>query len=249
MLTGKKAFGGQSAAALLSAVIRDDPKPVSELRRDIPLEVRQIVKRCLNKDPEARYSSAAELAQELRTCWELLFPESGVALTPARIAREARRPLVLVPLLLVLAALGAAVLWQVKHYREVRWARMVAVPQISRLFDEGKLSDAYALAEKAEKSISDDPMLAKLWPLISYQVSIETTPPGANVYRTAYGDASAPWQLVGRTPLKSVRQPRGTYIWKFEKQGFGTVLRTTIALFNRFSAAPNEAMEDRKSVV
>jgi formylglycine-generating enzyme required for sulfatase activity/dienelactone hydrolase len=243
MLTGKKAFEGQSTAALLSAVIRDDPKPVSELKRDIPPEVRRIVMRCLKKDPEARYASAAELAQELRSWYELLFPESGAALTPARIAREARRPLVLVPLVLAVIILVAGAVWLVKHYREVRWARTVAVPQISRLYDEGKLSDAYALAEKAEKSISDDPSLAKLWPVISYQVSLGTTPPGANVYRRAYGEASTPWELVGRTPLKSVRQPRGTYIWKFEKQGFGTVLRTTIALFNRFAPAPNEAME------
>jgi len=242
MLTGKKAFEGNSTAALLSAVIRDDPKPVSELRRDIPPEVRRIVVRCLKKDPEARYLSATELAQELRTCRGLLFPESGATLTPALLAREARRPLVLIPLLLVLVALGAGVTWQVKRYREVRWARTVALPQISRLFDEGKLSDAYALAEKAEKSIADDPALAKLWPVISYQVSIETTPPGASVYRRAYGEANAAWELVGQTPLKNVRQPRGTYVWKFEKQGFGTVLRTTIALFKRFAPAPGEAM-------
>jgi len=49
MLTGKKAFESQSTAGLLSAVIRDDPKPVSELRRDIPPEVRRILKRCLKK--------------------------------------------------------------------------------------------------------------------------------------------------------------------------------------------------------
>jgi len=245
MLTGKKAFEGKSTAALLSAVIRDDPKPVGELRRDIPPEVRRVIVRCLKKDPEARYPSATELAQELRTCREFLFPESGAALTPALLAREARRPLVLIPLLLVLVALGAAVTWQAKRYREVRWARTVALPQISRLFDEGKLSDAYALAEKAEKSIADDAVLAKLWPVISYQVSIETTPPGAKVYRRTYGEANVAWELVGQTPLKNVRQPRGTYVWKFEKQGFGTVLRTTIALFKRFGPAPGEAMEGK----
>jgi len=58
MLTGKKAFESPSTAGLLSAVIRDDPKPVSELRRDVPLEINRIVKHCLKKDPEARYASA-----------------------------------------------------------------------------------------------------------------------------------------------------------------------------------------------
>ena len=69
-----------------------------------------------------------------------------------------------------------------KHSRDVRWAREVAVPQISQLADQGKFGAAYALATKAEKLIPGDPALAKLWPVISYQTSLETTPPGADVY-------------------------------------------------------------------
>jgi len=46
MLTGRRAFEGQSRAALLSAVMKDDPKPLQELKRDIPPEVRRIVTRC-----------------------------------------------------------------------------------------------------------------------------------------------------------------------------------------------------------
>jgi len=38
-VTGSKAFPGQSSAALLAAVLRDEPKPLSELKRDIPAEV------------------------------------------------------------------------------------------------------------------------------------------------------------------------------------------------------------------
>jgi eukaryotic-like serine/threonine-protein kinase len=243
MLTGKRAFEAQSTAALLAAVVRDEPKPVSQIKRDIPPEVRQILVRCMKKEPEARYQSAAELAQELRTCQELLFPESGTALTPARIAREAKRPSVWVPLALLVLVLGAGATWVVKNYRDVRWARMVAIPEVTRLADEGKFSEAYALAKNAEKSVADDPGLVKLWPMISYQVSIESTPAGANLYRRTYGDANAPWELVGQTPLKAVRQPRGNYIWKIEKQGYGTVLRTTIALFGRFAAPPGEIME------
>ena len=43
MLTGSRAFEGHSSAALLAAVMRDDPKPLSELKRDVPPEVRRIV--------------------------------------------------------------------------------------------------------------------------------------------------------------------------------------------------------------
>src|ERR1700675_2285199 len=47
MLTAQRAFAGQSSAALLSAIMRDDPKPLSELKRGVPPEVRRIVARCL----------------------------------------------------------------------------------------------------------------------------------------------------------------------------------------------------------
>ncbi|MGB7944256.1 MAG: protein kinase [Terriglobales bacterium] len=235
MLTARRAFEGRSSAALLSAVTRDDPKPLSEIKREVPPEVRRIVTRCLKKDPAARFASGADLAQELRNCRDLLFPASGTMLSPARIAREVQRPSVLVPLLLIVILLGTGAAWLVKRYRDARWAREVALPQISQLSDQGEFGDAYALAVKAEKSISGDPALAKVWPLVSYQTSIETTPAAADVYRRVYSDANAPWEPVGRTPFKNVRQPRGMFLWKFEKPGFSSVLRTTTALFGRFS--------------
>ena len=235
MLTARRAFTGQSSAALLSAVMRDDPKRLSEVRRDIPPEVRRIVTRCLKKDPAARYASGAELAQELKNCRELLFPESGATLSPTRIAREVQRPRVLVPLLLVVILLGTGAAWLLKRNRDARWARDVALPEISRLADQGRFGEfgeAFTLAVKAEQSIPGNPVLAQLWPVISYQTSLDSRPAGADVYRRAYSNGNAPWVLVGRTPLKNVRQPRGNFTWKFEKPGFGTVFRTTAALFN-----------------
>jgi eukaryotic-like serine/threonine-protein kinase len=120
MLCGKRAFEGPSAAALLSSVMRDDPKPLNEVRRDIPSEIRRIVGRCMKKDLGARYPTASELAQELTNCRETLFAETSAILTPGRIVREARRPWVLVPLLLAVVLLGAVVTWQVRRYRDVR---------------------------------------------------------------------------------------------------------------------------------
>ena len=202
-------------------------------------EVRRIVARCLRKDPASRYASGTELAHELKNCRDLLFPESGAMLSPARIVREVKRPRVLIPLLLAVIVLGAGAAWLIKRNRDARWARDVAVPEISQLADQGKFGAAYALASKAEKSIPHDPALMKLWPVISYQFSLESTPPGADVYRKDYVDPSAPWEFVGTTPLKS-RQPRGMFIWKFEKPGFGTVLRTTYALIPRIALPPGE---------
>ena len=241
MLTGKRAFDADSSAALMAAVMRDDPKPVSELRHDIPPELRSIVSRCLKKNPNERYASGAELLHELRRCRELLFPESGAALSPARILHKAKRPRILIPLLLLLliAVLGAG--WLIRRNREIRWARETGVPEISRLYDTGKYGPAFTLATRAEKAIPSDPSLVKLWPLISYVVSIDSTPEGADVFRREYDQPDSPWEFVGKTPLKNYRQPRGMFLWKIEKAGYETVLRTTPGLLGQFRPPPIDA--------
>jgi eukaryotic-like serine/threonine-protein kinase len=249
MLTGKKAFEGPSSAALLAAIMRDEPRPVSEFRRDVPPEVRRIVTRCLKKDPEARYASAAELARELKITRDMLYPESGSMLTPERLVREAKRPWALVALALIVSAIATTGALWIKHAREVRWAREVALPQISAEADTrgrfGDFGDAFAMAERAEKAIPGDPTLEKLWPLISYRASIESTPPGADLYRRIYADPSAPWEFVGRTPVDNLLQPRGTFVWKLEKQGYASVLRTTPALFGFFPVPIGAPVEGR----
>ena len=252
MLTGNRAFQGDSSATLLAAVMRDDPKPLSEVKRDIPTEVRRILSRCMKKDATARYPSGTELAQELKRCLDLLFPESGAGLSPARIIREARRPRVLVPLLLLAILICSGIGWLVKRSRNARWAREVALPEIRQLYDQGKYGAAAAqgafdtefkLATKAEQAIPGDPELAKLWPLISYDMTLESYPPGAKVYRREYEGSGDSWEYVGTTPMKNVRQPRGVFVWKFEKPGYGTVLRLTPALIPRYYPPPGEPVQ------
>ena len=79
--------------------------------------------------------------------------------------------------------------------------------------------------------------------MISYQLSVQTTPPGVDVYRREYADAAASWNYVGKTPLKNVRQPRGIFVWKLEKPGFGTASRTTLSLIPRFSVPPGDPVD------
>ena len=238
MLTGKRAFEGPSNAAVLAAVIRDDPRAVSAIRPGIPAEIRSIVARCLRKNPAERYASGSEVGAALKAAREVLFPESGSALTPARIAHEVRRARVLVPLLVIAFAIAAGAVWLVKRSRDVHWAREVALPKIAQLADEGRLPEAYALAAQAEKSIPDDPTLAKLWPAISYQLSADSAPQGADLSYKDYLEPDASWTPVGKTPLKSLRVPRGMLIWKLEKSGYGTVYRTTSAFIPRLPPPP-----------
>jgi Tol biopolymer transport system component/predicted Ser/Thr protein kinase len=66
MLAGRKAFEGQTPAAVISAILRQDPPPIASLHASVPARVDRVVGACLAKDPDARWQSAADLAQELR---------------------------------------------------------------------------------------------------------------------------------------------------------------------------------------
>lgn len=65
LLAGHRPFQAGTSAALTSAILRDAPPVVSELRQDLPHHFGRIVRRCLEKDPERRYQSAKDLRNDL----------------------------------------------------------------------------------------------------------------------------------------------------------------------------------------
>jgi serine/threonine protein kinase len=65
MLTGQRAFAKSSSVDTLSAVLRDDPAPITELNPAVPAPVRWIVQRMVEKQPADRYASTRDLARDL----------------------------------------------------------------------------------------------------------------------------------------------------------------------------------------
>ncbi len=65
-LTGRRPFQGESSATLQQAILQHDPKPPRQIRPDIPSELEAICLKCLNKNVQERWSSAAQLAEALR---------------------------------------------------------------------------------------------------------------------------------------------------------------------------------------
>jgi eukaryotic-like serine/threonine-protein kinase len=61
MLTGERAFRGESGLATLTAVLRDDPPAFSKSSVDVPREVQDAVMRCLRKDPDQRFQSMRDV--------------------------------------------------------------------------------------------------------------------------------------------------------------------------------------------
>src|SRR5499433_3715738 len=65
MATGRKAFTGSTQASLISAILRDDPPPISQVQPMSPPGLDRLVKSCLAKDPEDRWQSAGDVGKEL----------------------------------------------------------------------------------------------------------------------------------------------------------------------------------------
>ena len=66
MATGEGPFRGDSQAEMISAILRDSPRPLSERNREMPGELGRLVERCLEKDPRRRIQTALDLGNELR---------------------------------------------------------------------------------------------------------------------------------------------------------------------------------------
>jgi len=65
LATGQRPFQGKSPAAVMSAVLEREPRPVTELRGDLPRGLEAILARLLRKNPVERYQTADEVRDDL----------------------------------------------------------------------------------------------------------------------------------------------------------------------------------------
>jgi Tol biopolymer transport system component/predicted Ser/Thr protein kinase len=92
MATGMRPFSGDTSMAVLSAILRDTPKPVNDLNPSLPSDLARIVRHCLAKDPERRYQSAKDLRNDLEELIQTLDSGSLDIAAAPQPARAARRP-------------------------------------------------------------------------------------------------------------------------------------------------------------
>jgi Tol biopolymer transport system component len=110
MLTGRKAFSGDSKLSTMSAILREETKPLAHVVPDIPAELDKAVQRCLRKDRERRFQHMADLKVALEDVKE--ESESGISVKAALLPKpQASRLLIYIAAALVLAIAAAAGLW------------------------------------------------------------------------------------------------------------------------------------------
>jgi TolB-like protein len=79
MASGHKPFQGTSAAELASAILRDTPRPLGELRAEVPDVLCGVIQRCLEKNAADRFQSARDLLGGLHGAATAKKDDSGAA--------------------------------------------------------------------------------------------------------------------------------------------------------------------------
>ena len=118
--------------------------------------------------------------------------------------------------MIVLAIMGA---WWYQRSARTRWVRNDALPRLAAIVDriqgleEGREAwDAYVLTREIEAAGSSDPMLERLRPRFTREITITSDPPGATVSAHYYDDPDAApltqryrvLQLPLKTPILTV---------------------------------------------
>ena len=179
-------------------------------------DLQRVVARCLEKDPDRRYPSALELLGDLEAC------QARQAAGRVPVGVLLRRPAVLGAVLVLSAAFVTTGVWFWLQDSHARWARTVALPEAQRLIDQGKTYAGFRLLRQAEAYVAGDPFLQELLSEATIQVTVRTTPPGADVSVRDFFEDPKVWEPIGRSPINDVRVPTGTLVWRIAAEGFVT---------------------------
>ena len=79
LATGNRPFEGSTSAEVASSILRDLPRPVDDLKHDMPRHLGRIVRLCLEKQPDQRLQSAKDLRNELSALRQELTTEETQA--------------------------------------------------------------------------------------------------------------------------------------------------------------------------
>lgn len=242
MLTGANPFGRETAFDIATAIVRETPAPISTYRNDVPQSLVAIIHRLLAKDPNDRYQHAREVTAALQNVIDEVSGPKIVATPPAfaGIWKTLKKPVCLIPIILVLAVAVYFSVQGVRTYQKRKWAQEVVPKEVERLVKISPATEndmarsliemekatnviaAFNLVRDAREVLSVDAALDRLWNLLSENVSVATKPAGARIYARPYNFPKESWQYWGTSPFQG-RVARILWRCKLEKEEHETL--------------------------
>jgi Tol biopolymer transport system component len=136
MLSGKRAFHGDSSVDTMSAILKEDPPDLSETNRNVSPALERIVRHCLEKNPAERFQSARDVAFNLEALTDIsTISRGGVRALPEE--KSTRRWLIPALAVVLLLASWAGI------YRFARGGARPANPTFHEVtFRNGTIWDA-----------------------------------------------------------------------------------------------------------
>ncbi len=229
MLTGQMPFRGDRESIILHSIVKAEPKPLRELKPDIPAELERIIGRMVKKNREDRYSSASEMGRDLKAFEKEVMAEEIGALSFRRVLRFFGRLRTLIPAALALVLLSLIAFWFLDRQAKIKWAREKALPEIKALSFSQEFSwgwnqkasiEVFDIGKRAARYISKDPEFKEFWPGCYSRLSFETDPPGAKIFIKPYASTYSDWRFLGVSPLENIEMPLAYYRWRVEKEGY-----------------------------
>jgi serine/threonine protein kinase len=136
MLTGELPFKGEHEQSVIYSILKEQPKPATELQAGIPVSIDQVVSKALEKDPDKRYQQVEELLDDLKSISAGIVPEEIKArLRKAKISRNKRTIMTGSAILVVLIILGLFIIPRIFHSGEEP-EKSIAVVPFNYLSDE-----------------------------------------------------------------------------------------------------------------
>jgi len=94
MVMGQRTFQRATEADTVSAILNEEPPPITQLSPDTPPGLERVIRRCLEKNPEQRFQSASDLAFALEALLDPAWSMSGTHAIPVQPPKARRLSLI-----------------------------------------------------------------------------------------------------------------------------------------------------------
>src|SRR6185436_18309076 len=112
LITGRLPFIGKTANETANRIATAQPETISRLNDKVPPELERIIRKCLEKEPQRRYQTAADLAADLENLKRDTQTNASVRTTEERRREVKAYPLALIALVVLIALLAGFVLYK-----------------------------------------------------------------------------------------------------------------------------------------